>query len=48
LVAEKFEKIPQTKLLGLSTHLFVKIPQPGDSEVTVSVFESSCDLLLPV
>jgi len=28
--------------LGLGTHLFVKVVQPGDSEVTFSVFESSC------
>jgi len=28
--------------------LFVKAPRPGDSEVTYSVFESSCHLLLPV
>jgi len=34
--------------LGLGTHLFVKVPRPGDSEVTFSVFESSCHLLLPV
>jgi len=34
--------------LGLGTHLFVKITRPGDSEVTFSVFESSCHLLLPV
>jgi len=27
--------------LGLGTHLFVKVPRPGDSEVTFSVFESS-------
>jgi len=33
---------------GLSTHLFVKVPRPGDSEVTFSVFESSCHMLLPV
>jgi len=32
----------------LSTHLFVKVPRPGDSEVTFSVFESSCHLLLQV
>jgi len=25
-------------------HLFVKIPSPGDSKVTFSVFESSCHL----
>jgi len=34
--------------LGLGIHLFVKVPRPGDSEVTSSVFESSCHLLLPV
>jgi len=34
--------------LGLGTHLFVKVPRPGDGEVTSSVFESSCHLLLPV
>jgi len=33
---------------GLGTHLFVKVPRPGDSEVTFSVFESNCHLLLPV
>jgi len=27
---------------------FVKVPRPEDSEVTFSVFESSCHLLLPV
>jgi len=32
----------------LGTHLFVKLPQSGDSEVTFLVFESSCHLLLPV
>jgi len=30
----------------MSTHLFVKVPRPGDSEGTFSVFESSCHLLL--
>jgi len=35
-------------VLGLGTHLFVKVPQPGDSEVTFAVFELSCYLLLPV
>jgi len=35
--------------LGLSTHLFVMVPRPEDSEVTsFSVFEWSCHLLLPV
>jgi len=33
---------------GLGTHLFLKVPRTGDSEVTFSVFESSCHLLLPV
>jgi len=28
-------------------HLFVKVPRPGDSEVTFSVMESSCHFLLP-
>jgi len=31
-----------------STHLFVKVPRPENSEVTFSVFESRCHLLLPV
>jgi len=30
--------------LGLGTHLFVKVPRPGDSEVTFSVFESNSTL----
>jgi len=34
--------------LGLGTHLFDKVPRPGDSAVTFEVFESSCHLLLPV
>jgi len=34
------------KGLDLGTHLFVKAPRPGDSEVTFSVFGSSCHLLL--
>jgi len=32
----------------LDTDLFVKVPRRGDSEVTFSVFGSSCHLLLPV
>jgi len=28
--------------------LSVKLPQPGDSEGTIAVFESSCHLLLPI
>jgi len=35
-------------MVGLGTHLSVKVPRPGDSEVTFSVFGSSCLLLLPV
>jgi len=35
-------------IIGLGSHLFVKVSQPGDSEVTFSVFERSCHLLLPV
>jgi len=30
--------------IGLGTHLFVKVPRPGDSKGTLSVFESSCYL----
>jgi len=33
---------------SLDTHLFVKVPRPGDSEGTFTVIESSCYLLLPV
>jgi len=36
-------------LKSLSTQLlqlFVNVPRPGDSEGTLSVFESSCHLLL--
>jgi len=29
-------------------YLFAKLSQPGDSEVTFAVFESSCHLFLPV
>jgi len=32
----------------LLVHLFVKVPQPGDNEMTFSVFELCCHLLLPV
>jgi len=34
--------------LGLGIHLFVKVPRPGNSEESFTVFESSCHLLLPV
>jgi len=34
--------------LGTDTHLFVTVLRLGDSEVTFSVFESSCHQLLPV
>jgi len=30
------------ELIWLGTHLIVKVPRPGDSEGTFSVFESSC------
>jgi len=33
---------------GLGTHLFVKVPRSGVSEVTFSVIESNCHLLLPI
>jgi len=32
--------------LGLGTHLFVKVPRPGNSEKIFSVFESSCHMHL--
>jgi len=35
-------------IIGSGSNLFVKVPRPGYSEVTFSVFESSCHLLLPV
>jgi len=41
-------RVLQMGCLGLGPHLFVKVPRPGDSEVTFPVFESSCHLLLPV
>jgi len=34
--------------LNKQIHLFVKVPRPGDSEETFSVFKWSCHLLLPV
>jgi len=27
--------------IGIGSHLFIKVPRPGDNEVTFSVFESS-------
>jgi len=35
-------------VIGLGTHLFVKVPQPEDCKETFSVFKSSCHLLLLV
>jgi len=35
------------EFLRFRTHLFDKVSQPGESEGTFSVFESSCYLLLP-
>jgi len=29
-------------------HIFVKVPSQGDSDVTFSIFESGCNLRLPV
>jgi len=34
--------------MAVFSRLFVKLPRPGDSEVTFSVFKSSCHLLLIV
>jgi len=36
------------RLNGFGAPLFIKVPRPGDSKETFSVFESSCHLLLPV
>jgi len=33
---------------GLGTHLFVKVPWPGDSERTFAIIDLSCHLLLTV
>jgi len=47
----EMDSLLKMEFLDLGTHLFVKVPRPGDSEVTFSVFESSCSschLLLPV
>jgi len=41
-------KNPRLKVGLVGTHLFVKVPRPRDSEVTFSVFKSSCHLLLSV
>jgi len=46
LILVKVEKYPHGLTVG--THLFVKVPRPGDSVGTFSVFESNCHLLLPV
>jgi len=43
-----FKRLLPLNFLGLGPHLFVKVPRPGDSEITFSVFEKSCYLLLPV
>jgi len=40
-----------TRVSCKTVRLFVEVPQPGDSEVTFSVFESSCqagDLVSPL
>jgi len=47
-LAYNSQKVFKSKIVGLGTHLFVKIPRLGDSEVTLAVIESSCHLLLPV
>jgi len=40
--------LKETGLILVLAHLFVKVPGPGDIEITFSVFRSSCHLLLPV
>jgi len=46
-VVVQYKKL-RVRGLGLGTHLFVKVPRPGESEVTFLVFELSCHLLLLV
>jgi len=43
-----FSRKKKLTYLGLDSHLFVKVPRPGASKGTFSVFESSCHPLLPV
>jgi len=45
-ISQRYSCTPEIDILGLGTQI-VKVPRPGDSEVTFSVFESSCHLLLP-
>jgi len=45
---QKLWEICTVMIIGIGTHLFVKVPRPGNSKVTFSAFESSCHLLLPV
>jgi len=45
---EEMQEGSKYRFLGLSTHLFVKVSQRGDSEMTFSVFESSYHLLLSI
>jgi len=42
------DRLINTVGTGLGTHLFVKVPWPGNSEGVFSVFKSSCHLFLPV
>jgi len=48
LILSKFWRRLSSVGLGLGTHIFVKVSRPGNSEVTFSVFESSCHILLPI
>jgi len=36
---KRLMKGPSAAAIGLGSHLFVKVPRPGDSEGTFSVFE---------
>jgi len=47
-VSENFDLVRNWAAVGLGPHLFVKVPRPGDSKASFSVFASSCHLLLPV
>jgi len=42
-----FVKYPFLIKLHVIVRLFVNVLRPGDSEVTITIFESSCHLLLP-
>jgi len=49
VTSSKKSWLTQSIIKGLQfAHLFAKLSQPGDNEVTFADVESSCHLLLPV